>query len=74
MSLIKKCDVQSYLSGHPHRGIRLLRSLKKLGPTGLLDIGPSGAAANPSKFVEDYSAEHSSSDLSIVSDEHVSPL
>jgi hypothetical protein len=61
MSLIKKCDVKNYLSSRPHK------ARHPLGP-----VNKPGALS----FAEDFSAEHSSSDVFVlpimVSENHAS--
>jgi hypothetical protein len=67
MILIKKCDRKNRLSAHPHKGIHPFRPVKKPAQTGLLQVESGDAMASTQSFVEDFSIEHSSSGVSVLS-------
>jgi hypothetical protein len=49
MSLIKKCDVKSYFSTHPHTGRHPLRPVNKPGAKGFVEgcsMGPSSSGVS----------------------------
>jgi hypothetical protein len=60
MSLIKKKDVESYLSARRHRGIHAIPMAAKPAKTALSASDLAAAKARKSGFASDFSREHSS--------------
>ncbi len=64
MSLVKKSDVKNHLSPRHHKGIHLA-SPSQPDATGFSADAPGAIAADPSSVVENFVAEHSSSEVSM---------
>lgn len=58
MTLIKKCDVEMYLSSRRTRRLHLIQQVKK--PVAVFPVAVLGIDSIASVFAEDFSLEHSS--------------
>jgi len=61
MSLVKQSDVKNHLSSRYRSKIHLCQPESQPDATGFSVAEPDASKANPSSFVKDFVAEHSSS-------------
>lgn len=71
MSLIKKSDVKNHLSPRYRTKIHLCELGGPSGTTGSVVDQPEAIEARPSTFAKDFTADHSSSGIALVSTDPV---
>ena len=61
MSLIKKIDVPKYFAARRAMRLGSVQQMSRPGATARIASDPTATGANPAKFANDFSHEHSSS-------------